>query len=603
MPPSTKRPSPRQCPAADRARFGRAPDSRASRGHPCERMFLPNGPNEEGCLVTHGALPGSSAQNHSSTRKRLSRPSEVSQPAACDYNGRGDAMPPSLEPEQLRELQSEIEALLRLLRHPILVEDEVELLDLTSANWRLTIEFGKLIFSAWNSGRSISRRVEEVAYRDRDRFGVFVRKPGGRETTTLEFRELRSSPTVARAAGRTGFRQQLLLMLQRECRGWKFERVSNHSDREHSFSAWYTRGLARQGRSAWAFLGLSEEEGTAAIDDALAFGMIWLDWLRGQSDRVAITQLKLFLPPAAISVIAHRAAYLNHRALNVEIFEWHPGQQSPTPVDLKDYGNVETRLAPRRQAELLTEHHQGLLRDLLGDLSEEVDYVPDSTGSFLSLRIAGLEVARVEGQLAPRIYFGLEGSFRRLEESLHDEFRDFLLGVRKVRRAGSPDPRHELYRLQTERWLESLLLEDITRLDPALSPEHVYPQVPAFSGTDRGVIDILAATRRGRLAVVELMVHEEINLPLQGMDYWLRVKWLQDRKQFQEFGYFQGRELLPEAPLLYLVSPAFRFHSTTEKILRYFDRKIEVILVGINDSWRKEIKVVFRHEIPRPVSP
>ena len=50
----------------------------------------------------------------------------------------------------------------------------------------------------------------------------------------------------------------------------------------------------------------------------------------------------------------------------------------------------------------------------------------------------------------------------------------------------SPDPQHEFYRLQSERWLESLLFQDITRLDPALSPEHVYPQVPAFSGTDRG---------------------------------------------------------------------------------------------------------------------
>jgi hypothetical protein len=98
--------------------------------------------------------------------------------------------------------------------------------------------------------------------------------------------------------------------------------------------------------------------------------------------------------------------------------------------------------------------------------------------------------------------------------------------------------------------------------------------------------------------VVELKVQEEINLPLQGLDYWLRVKWLQDRNQFQEFGYFQGCTLSPEAPLLYLVSPAFRFHSTTPRILRYLDRRIEVIMVGLNDSWRKEIKVLFRREVP-----
>jgi len=511
-------------------------------------------------------------------------------------------MPASPQPEPLRELQNEIEALMQQLRHPVLVENEVELMDLTAAQWRLTIEFGKLIFSAWNSGRSFSRRVEELAYRDRDRFGVFVRKPGGRETTTLEFREFRAPAGGGRAAGRTGFRQQLTALLEREYRGWKFERVSNRSDREHSFSAWYTRGMARQGRSAWAFLGLSEEEGTAAAEGVLAFGLIWLDWLRSQADRVAITQLKLFLPPAAVSVTAHRAAYLDPRALNVEIYEWRVGQPSATPVDLKDYGNVETRLAARRQAELLKESHASLFHDMLGGLSGGIEIAPDSAGTFSSLRIAGLEVARIEGQLAPRIYFGLEGSFRRLDESSHDEFRNFLREVRRIRCADSPDPQHEFYRLQSERWLESLLFQDITRIDPALSPEHVYPQVPAFSGTDRGVIDLLTTTRRGRLAVVELKVHEEINLPLQGLDYWLRVNWLQKRNQFQEFGYFQGCELSAAAPLLYLVSPAFRFHSTTEKLLSYFDPTIEVILIGINDSWRKEIKVLFRHQIPGATS-
>lgn len=509
-------------------------------------------------------------------------------------------MPASPQPEALRELQSEIETLLRQQHHPVLVENDVELMDLSAAQWRLTIEFGKLIFSAWNSAKSFSRRVEDLAYRDRDRFGIFVRKPGGRETSTLEFRELRAQPIVNRAAGRTGFRRQLTALLERDYRGWKFARVGNRSDREHSFSAWYTRGMATQGRSAWAFLGLSEEEGTAAADNVLAFGLIWLDWLRSQADRIAITHLKLFLPPAAIAVVAHRAAYLNPRALNLEIYEWRAGQPSSTLVDLRDYGNVETRLAPRRQAELLKESHARLLHDMLGDLSAGIDVVPDSGGTFSSLRIAGLEVARIEGQLAPRIYFGLEGSVRRWDESCQDEFLDFLNEVRRIRCAASPDPQHQFYRLQSERWLESLLFQDVTRLDPAPSPEHVYPQVPAFSGSDRGVIDLLTMTRRGRLAVVELKVQEEINLPLQGLDYWLRVNWLGTRNQFQEFGYFQDCELSAAAPLLYLVSPAFRFHSTTEKLLRYFNRKIEVILIGINDSWRREIKVLFRHQIPGP---
>ncbi len=502
-----------------------------------------------------------------------------------------------MQTEPLRELQSEINALLAQLHHPILVEDGVELMDLTAAQWRLNIEFSKLVFSAWNSGKSIARRVEALAYRDRDRFGIFVRKPGGRETTTLEFRELRAPAEMGRTTSRTGFRQQLMAMLERQYRGWKFERISHRSDREHSFSAWYTRGMATQGRSAWAFLGLSEEEPIAAQDDVLAFGLIWLDWLRSQAGRIPVTELKLFLPPAAVSMIAHRAAYLNPGALHVEIHEWRVGQPAATPIDPKDYGNVETRLTERRQAELLRENHAGLLHDMLGDLSAGIEIVPDSAGTFSSLRVAGLEVARIEGQLAPRIYFGLEGSVRRLDESCQSEFRDFLCEAGRIRCAASADTQHPFYRLQSERWLESLLFQDITRIDPALSPEHVYPQVPAFSGADRGVIDLLTTTRRGRLAVIELKVHEEINLPLQGLDYWLRVNWLQQRNQFQEFGYFQGCEVSAAPPLLYLVSPAFRFHSTTEKLLAYFDRNIEVILIGINDTWRKEIKVLFRHPI------
>ena len=101
-------------------------------------------------------------------------------------------------------------------------------------------------------------------------------------------------------------------MLARDYRGWKFERVSNRSDREHSFSAWYTRGLATQGRSAWAFLGL-ERGGRRRRRRRRSGIRPDLARLAAQPSRpVAITHLKLFLPPAAVSVIAHRAAYLDH---------------------------------------------------------------------------------------------------------------------------------------------------------------------------------------------------------------------------------------------------------------------------------------------------
>ena len=117
------------------------------------------------------------------------------------------------------------------------------------------------------------------------------------------------------------------------------------------------------------------------------------------------------------------------------------------------------------------------------------------------------------------------------------------------------------------------------------------------------MIDVLGTTRglrlstSNRLAVIELKLSEEINLPLQGLDYWLRVKWLGQRSQFKQFGYFPGIELASEPPLLYLVSPAFRFHSTTGRVIRYFDPSIEIIQVGLNDRWREGIKVMFRRAL------
>jgi len=187
-------------------------------------------------------------------------------------------------------------SILDYLPHPILVENDVELLDLTSAHWRLTIEFGKLIFSAGNSGRSISRRVEDVAYRDLNRLGIFVRKPGGRETTTLEFREIRAAPRVARALG-----ARLSAGSSSPCFSIKITAGNLNASAtvptvSIPFGVVHARpclpGALRLGLS-----GLSEEEGTAAADGVLAFGLIWLDWLRSHADRLVIPQLKLFLPP------------------------------------------------------------------------------------------------------------------------------------------------------------------------------------------------------------------------------------------------------------------------------------------------------------------
>jgi hypothetical protein len=97
----------------------------------------------------------------------------------------------------------------------------------------------------------------------------------------------------------------------------------------------------------------------------------------------------------------------------------------------------------------------------------------------------------------------------------------------------------------------------------------LYSQVPAFSASDRAMIDVLTITRDGRLAVVDLKADEDIHLPLQGLDYWARVAWHHSCGEFQSFGYFPGRERCTDKPLLFLVAPALHVHPATDTLLHY----------------------------------
>ena len=507
------------------------------------------------------------------------------------------AMAHEIGPETLRALQQEVETFIQSLAHPVVVEDEVELFDLNSAHWQLSVQFDKLLFEAWNPARTLARRVEEVAYRDGDRLGVFVRKPHARETSVVEFRELHPTQRQGRERDRPAFKQEFVAMLKQELQGWRLELVSNRSDREHSFSTWYTRGLARQGRTGCALIALSKDEAPAAADAVLAFGLIWLDWLRSRSDRTMVPRLRIYLPTEAVELNAHRAAAINHRAVHLELYEWNGGGERPARVDLESAGDVAVRLVPHRPDEALIGRHRNLLHGLLDDAVDKLTMITDSSGRFVSVRVAGLEIARIEGDLSPKIYFGLEGSVRRLNDHSRDDFRDFVSRVLGRRNAASEDTRDDFYCLQSERWLESMLVDDTSRIDPALSSEFVYPQVPAFSRADRGVIDILTVTRDGRLAVMELKLEEQINLPFQALDYWLRVESLRQQGRFQEYGYFPGIQLAEAPPLLYLVAPAFRFHSTTTRLLRYLDSAIAGVQIGINDQWRHGIRVLFRRDL------
>jgi len=129
--------------------------------------------------------------------------------------------------------------------------------------------------------------------------------------------------------------------------------------------------------------------------------------------------------------------------------------------------------------------------------------------------------------------------------------------------------------------------------------------VPALSSSDRGMLDLLTLDRNGRLAVIELKADEDLHLPMQALDYWIRVRALNDDRPvtagtsrtlsaFERQGYFAGAEVSPLPPRLLLAAPALRIHPANETVLRYLSPQIEWELIALNEHWREELKVVFR---------
>jgi hypothetical protein len=168
------------------------------------------------------------------------------------------------------------------------------------------------------------------------------------------------------------------------------------------------------------------------------------------------------------------------------------------------------------------------------------------------------------------------------------------VAITRVEPAGKPRASWVPENLSCERQLERLLLEDILLISPDFNPQHFYPQVPAFLGLDRGVIDLLGVNRQGRLVVLELKVDEDLDLPMQGLDYWLRVQWHHRRLEFKNHGYFPNIELSQDPPLLFFVSPQFRFHDTFPRIIRCFHPSVPVVQIGLNEDWKHGLRVVLR---------
>ncbi len=528
----------------------------------------------------------------------------------------------SAEPEQTpQQVAAALEEF--LAEHPkaVVLEDGKALFDMRTAKYSLTTEHGRCALQLWSEERNIVRRVSRTAERagmlrlTTHRFGQT--RPGSLELLADQDRRTPSTREATRVQYLRTLERVMFRGQHNNWGDWKPDGFRTAMDLEKSFGPAYARGSLVQGQQAWAVIGVNSAETQTTVDGILTLGVLWLAHCREKAGgRRLYRGLRLIVPKGMATLTVSRLAWMNPDAAQWELWEFDEKTEELEQRDAADHGNVSTRLlqAPNDAAarERFAEA-AARVRTLVPEQMRERVEQRVRSGSEMAFLLHGLEFARARMGYAGRSFnhvqevtFGAGANETPLTDENAGELRELVARLCARRTAGEkgagPDARDPLYRMQPERWLESVLRRDVTVIDAHLDAEHVYTQVPAFAAADRGMLDLLSVDKDGRLAVIELKADDDLHLALQGLDYWIRVRWHHQQNpdrmsglgEFQRHGYFGGVRLAEGAPRLYLVAPALRVHPAIEVVLGHLSPRVEWELVALSERWREEVKVVWR---------
>ncbi|HLY43629.1 MAG TPA: hypothetical protein VKR52_20615 [Terracidiphilus sp.] len=503
-----------------------------------------------------------------------------------------------------------------LVEHPgaAILEEGRVLFEMRRAHYSVKESHGRCLLQLWSDDRNLVRTVIDVQVRSQC-LRLSTRRMGASKPQVLELvaSSDRRTPT-ARDSARRNYQHLLERALARTFIGAKVDGMRSAMDLEHSFGPAYVRGRLLHGTGAQAVIGVSESEPAATIDGILTVGILWLDYCRKHAgSRRHFGGLKVIVPAGAWRTTAERMAWLNHAAAEFELYALDQRTEELEQIEFRDIGNLDAHLVHAFSSSAAIERcRAGIdqLMDLVPSTAHERVEIRPRSATEVGLLLHGLEFARVRrGGVAhsfaqqDEITFGAGANETPLTEENRDACAELFrrLFLSRYSDGSHADP---LFRMQPERWLESRLRAHIGELLPNLRGDVLYTQVPALSGGDRGMLDLLTLDRSGRLAVVELKADEDLHLPLQALDYWIRVRVLNADRQsvsggkplsaFERQGYFAGAEVSVLPPRLLLAAPALRIHPANEPVLRYISPEVEWELIALGEDWRRELKVIFR---------
>jgi len=488
--------------------------------------------------------------------------------------------------------------------HAAVLEDGRLFFDLRLSSCSVSADHGRCLLHLWSEERNLVRTISAVQPR-RDTLRLEARRFGQSKPQILT---LIPDPNVRTSTARDSSRSRYLRALEQALAanfpGWNTESFRSAMDLEHSFGPAYARGILTKGHAAWAIIGVGPEEAPAVIDGALTLGILWLLYCREHSaGRRVFHGLRVIVPPGFSGTTRARVAWLSPALAQWEVCELNPSTCELTFCLAGVDGNLAIQLphaidcaAALERCMRAIDHLRSLLpASLLG-----VTEIRPRSATEIGFSLHGLEYARIRHGLVAgsfmrkeEIFFGAGPRETLLDETTQDLFLDLMDHLLRGRQSGSSgnDP---LFRLQPERWLESVLRRDLSVLDPNLGSGPVYSQLFASVPASRTLLDLVTVTRQARLAILELKADDDLHLPLQALDYWARIRMLHRSGEIARRGYFPGVELSHDDPMLYCVAPALHIHPANEAVLHAFAPSVPWELIAVDERWREQCRVLLR---------
>src|ERR1700723_1770314 len=379
-------------------------------------------------------------------------------------------MPPratSAEPEQtVEQVSAALETFLAESPRAVVLEDGKILFDMREAKYKLATAHGRCTLHLWSEDRNLVRRVSRTTIRN----GVLrlsTHRFGQAKPQTLELvadRDRRTPST--REATRVKYLRVLERVLLRSFPEFKPDGFRTAMDLEKSFGPAYARGSLVQGQKAWAVIAVNEEETQSIVDGVLTLGILWLHHCRESGDGRRLYQgLKLVVPRGMAALTLSRMAWLNENAAQWELWELDQKTEEMEQRDAADHGNLTTRLMHLPNETAAKERFAESAARVMALVPEGMRDVVEQrlrSGSELAFLLHGLELARVRVgyagnsfNSAQEITFGAGPNETPLSSENEAELR-VLVARLFARRGAGGDKRDPLYRMQPERWLESV---------------------------------------------------------------------------------------------------------------------------------------------------